>query len=155
DVGSVGRREYGDLRDQGRGVTITSAWPFRVRSLGNGRLAIGFDRQTKTRENFYRRFDFHLSDTAAVLSAPPPPLVGGRPHHGGPGTGWVDDVRLAVRAMDNYTAHQRVNAGFLSLDLPLGRRGRGNLGVRVEQGVQDVRSYDLFAPTTTTSSGRL
>lgn len=56
---------------------------------------------------------------------------------------------------DNYRASQRLNAGYINVDVPFGRRARGSFGVRVEDGFQDVRSFDLFNPATILQEGKL
>src|SRR5262249_51370602 len=50
-------------------------------------------------------------------------------------------------------ADQLVTAGFLTVDVPLGRRLRANAGGRAEHGAQDVKSFDLFNPQLITSGG--
>src|SRR5262249_19622253 len=55
---AVGRREYGDLKDNGWGGGVKVTMPYRADRLGNGKLVLGFDRDSKRRENYYRRFDF-------------------------------------------------------------------------------------------------
>ena len=35
--------------------------PYKLGSLGNGKVVFGYDRQTKDRNSFYRRFDFHAN----------------------------------------------------------------------------------------------
>jgi outer membrane receptor protein involved in Fe transport len=142
-MGPVGTREYGDLRDNGWGATISGALPYRLGRLGAGKVLIGFDRQNKNRDNFYRRFS--IVSRQDVDNTAPPESVLASP----------DFVTENTFAVDNYRAHQRVTAAFTSLDVPFGRRARGNFGVRLEQGVQDVRSYDLFKPSILTAAGRL
>ena len=136
---AVGRREYGDLRDNGWGTQLKASFPWRLASLGNGRLTTGYDRQTKARDNFYRRFDFIPSTPGQ--SAPPESLF--------------DVVNEATLAVDNYRAQQRIEAVYVSTDLPFGRRLRGNLGMRREAAHMEVVSHDLFDPTLITSHGRL
>jgi outer membrane receptor protein involved in Fe transport len=135
----VGRREYGDLKDQGWGTTLKGAVPYRLGTLGNGKVAFGYDRQSKRRDNFYRRFDFIPGQFGS--DAPPESVY--------------DMVSEATLPQDNYRASQKVQAFFLSADVPLGRRLRGNLGVRHEDGQQDVVSHDLFDPSLVTSEGKL
>lgn len=136
---AVGRREYGDLKDDGWGGSIKASVPYQSDRLGNGKLVMGFDRDTKRRGSYYRRFDFipgqYGSDAA-------PESV-------------YNKVSEATLAVDNYRAGQKVEAVYLSTDLPLGRRVRSNLGIRRERGQQDVSSHDLFDPSIVTSEGRL
>ncbi len=148
-TGSVGRREYGDLRDVDRGVTVSATTPFRLGRLGRGRTVAGFSRQDKDRDNFYRRFNFYANANADP-TAPPEVLFGPEAFDGKPGSGYVDEATLS---QDNYVAQQRVAAGFLSVEVPMGSSLRTTLGLRVERGTQDVRSFDLFNPSRVTAQG--
>lgn len=150
-LGSTGSREYGDLRDDGWGTTLSGALPYGLGRLGRGRIVLGYDRQTKSRHNFYRRFNLY-PDTDVDKEAPPEAIFASGNFDGSSGTGWVEENTYAE---DNYRAHQRVAATYLSVDVPLGARMRANLGVRVERGLQDVQSFDLFAPGVVTREGRL
>ena len=135
----VGRREYGDLKDNNWGTALKTTVPFQLGALGNGKVAAGYDRESKYRDNYYRRFDFipnYFGQTA------PPESV-------------YDKVNESTLPQDNYRASQLVEAFFLSSDLPMGRRVRGNVGVRYEEGRQDVVSHDLFNPARVTSEGKL
>ena len=134
---SVGRREYGDLRENGWGTTVKLASPYRLGTWGSGRVTAGYDRQTRDRRNAYRRFDFIPSMYGQ--DAPPESLY--------------VTLNEATTARDNYSADQLVEAYFISADVPLGRRLRGNVGVRREFGRQSVSSRDLFNPTFVVSEG--
>ena len=57
--------------------------------------------------------------------------------------------------MDNYLADQRITAGYMSTDIPLGGHVRANFGLRVETGFQNVRSYYEFRPDSILSEGKL
>ena len=150
-LGSNGSREYGDLRDNGWGTSANAAIPYRIKRLGSGKVAFGYDRQAKTRRNFYRRFEFTPNDNAdRTLS--PDSIFSPTQFNGQSGTGAVDEATLDI---DNYRANQRVEAGYVSADVPMGSRVRGTFGGRVEHGFQDVRSFDLFRPSRITSQGRL
>lgn len=54
------------------------------------------------------------------------------------------ELREETRTTDFYTAEQTVAAGFGMIDLTLGTRARLVGGVRVEQFVQTVDTFDLF-----------
>src|ERR1051326_2490495 len=66
---------------------------------------------------------------------------------------YVAGVTEATDARDNYTADQLVEAGFVSVDLPLGKRLRGNVGLRREFIAQNAASHDLFNPRIVVSQG--
>ena len=135
----VGRREYGDLKDENWGTALKGTLPFRLAALGNGKVAIGYDRQSKRRQNYYRRFDFIPGQFGS--EAPPESVF--------------DKVNEATLPQDNYHASQKVQSLFLNADIPMGKRLRGNLGVRHEEGQQDVVGHDLFNPARVTSEGKL
>jgi len=134
---TVGRREFGDLAEDGWGTTAKFTVPYGLRELGKGRVVMGYDRQTRDRSNFYRRFDF--SPRQFGSDAPPESLY--------------NSVNEATTGRDNYVADQLVEAFFVSTDVPLGRRFRGNVGLRREFGRQNVMSRDLFDPTSIVSEG--
>ncbi len=147
--GSTGRREFGDLRDDGWGASASTAVPYRLGGLGRGKWVVGYDRQSKRRENFYRRFNFYPNANADP-GAPPETLFGPGAFDGTPGSAYVDEATLP---QDNYHARQMVRAGYLSADVPLGGALRATLGVRAERGTQEVRSFDLFNPTRIVDQG--
>jgi hypothetical protein len=152
--GSTGSREYGDLRDNGWGQTLSGVLPLDLGKHANGKLAFGYDRQTKSRDNFYRRFDFIAdpSNFAVPRESPPESIFQASAFDPKKGYAIINETTLDI---DNYTAEQRVSAGYLMLNLPIGSRVRGNFGVRREQGFQDVRSFDLFHPSRITKEGKL
>ncbi len=144
-IGSLGRREFGDLLENGWGTTASGAAPYRLGPLGSGKVVLGVDRQSKERRDSYRRFDFAIPDDSYGSSAPPEQIF--------------DHTTVAESTLpdDNYRASQRVTAWFVSVDLPFGRRARGNLGIRKERGFQDVRSFsfETRTPARVTSKGEL
>jgi outer membrane receptor protein involved in Fe transport len=155
-LASRGLREFGDLRDEGWGTTISGSLPYRLGRLGSGKLVIGYDRQVKERKNFYRRFLLYPNRNVD-REAPPESLFAPEGFDGSNTTAYVEDATLndPLTGLDNYRADQRVSAGFVSLDVPLGRRARANLGVRLESGFQNVRSYALFEPQVTLAEGMI
>jgi hypothetical protein len=151
-----GSSEFGDMRDEGWGATLSGSLPYRLGRLGSGKLAIGYDRQIKERRHFYRRFNIYINRTLDT-ELPPDSLFAPGGFDGSTYTGYVEDATLndAFSGLDNYRADQRISAGFASLDLPLGRRARANLGVRSETGFQDVRNYALWDPGATLTEGKI
>lgn len=134
---ATGRREYGDLMEDGWGSTLKLGMPYALAGLGKGRVTVGFDRQSRRRDNRYRRFDFLPSSYGQ--SALPESVY--------------NSVNEATTGRDNYAANQLVEAWFASVDLPLGARVRGNVGMRREYGAQAVASHDLFSPSVVLSEG--
>jgi outer membrane receptor protein involved in Fe transport len=156
-LGSQGSREYGELNEDGWGAAIKTETPFRLWGLGNGKVAAGFDRQNKERDNFYRRFRLVIDPRFVNTEALPESIFAPGTFNGDPNSGYLSDLTYndPVVGVDNYTAQQRVTAGFLSFDVPFGSQVRANLGVRVEHGFQNVESFALFDPDSVLLEGKL
>lgn len=132
-IGSPGVREYGDLKDSGHGVTVSQAIPLSFRSWGSGKFVAGFDSQVKGRTNHYRRFNTYYGNTVGKTQTPE--------------AIFADTTAYVVEATlpgDNYRARQRVEAAYVTMDLPFGRAVRGNFGVRRERGYQDIVNLPLY-----------
>ena len=151
-----GQREFGDLRDHGWGTTLSASVPWRHHWFGNGKINLGYDRQTKERDNFYRRFNLYGNQNTDRES-PPDSLFAPGGFDGSENTGYVEDFTYnnPLVGLDNYRADQRTTAGYVSVDVPFGRRLRGNFGVRLEKGYQDVQSFALFQPDAVLQRGVL
>lgn len=147
-LGSTGSREYGDLEDDGWGGTITGTKPYKLFG-GKGKIVLGYDRQKKDRDNFYRRFNFYANGNDDPTKSPEQLFAPGA-FDSSASSAYVDEATLN---QDNYHATQRVTSGFLSTDVPFGPRVRATLGVRVEKGSQDVTSFDLFDASRITAEG--
>ncbi|MGH7741591.1 MAG: TonB-dependent receptor domain-containing protein [Candidatus Eiseniibacteriota bacterium] len=150
-LGSRGTREYGDLKEDGWGGNLTGTFHLQMGALGKGKLIAGYDRQSKERENFYRRFNVY-ANTAVPTAVPPESIFSDKNFNGSTTSGYVDEATLAV---DNYSATQLVTAGFLTADLPFGSHVHANVGVRQEHGQQNVRTFDLFNPGVVVIEGKL
>ena len=139
-----GIREFGDLRENGWGTTAKLTVPYKAASMGNGRVVLGFDRQSRRRINAYRMFRFSTSS----------------PSDGMPESLYVDTQSnpRSVSAFlgldnDNYFAEQLVEAGFINVDVPLGKKLRSSLGVRREFGQQAIESHGLVNVTNIVKEG--
>jgi outer membrane receptor protein involved in Fe transport len=150
-LGSVGSREYGDLKDRGAGGSLSASLPVSFGPLGRGKLLLGYSQDDKDRTNYYRRFNFYPG-TAVSQIRPPDEIFADSAFTGTRGTAYVTEATLSV---DNYGARHRLRAGYLSADVPCGRRLRATLGVRVERSLQEIESFDLFFPEIVTQRGRL
>ena len=158
-LASRGTREFGDMNEDGSGGTISGQVPYRLGGLGNGKVVLGYDRQIKDRTNFYRRFYVYpnYKDLAQDPQPPPDTLFGPDAYDGSSTSGYLEDgtYNSPLIGLDNYRASQRVTAGYVTVDLPLGRRLRGNVGVRLESGFQNVQSHALFTPDIILQEGKL
>jgi outer membrane receptor protein involved in Fe transport len=150
-LGSVGSREYGELNEDGWGGTATGTVHLPMGQLGKGRMIFGYDRQSKERTNYYRRFVLY-PNTNTSRDAPAETLFNAETFNGSIKSGYIGEATLDI---DNYSATQLVTAGFLTADLPFGTHWRANLGVRQEHGKQDVRTFDLFHPGRVVQEGKL
>ncbi|HPS79472.1 MAG TPA: TonB-dependent receptor, partial [Thermoanaerobaculaceae bacterium] len=150
-LGSSGSREYGDLCDDGWGTTVSGSLPYGLGRMGHGRVVLGYDRQTKSRHSSYRRFNVHPG-SGTDREGGAETVFDPSTFDGSSSTAWVEEATLDI---DNYRASQRVSAGYLSVDVPLGAHLRTNLGVRAERGFQNVQTFDLFEPGKITREGRL
>jgi outer membrane receptor protein involved in Fe transport len=150
-LAAAGTRQYGDLHDNGWGTTISAGVPYRLGQAGEGRVSVGYDFQTKERTNKYRSFAFYRNGTvdpealAEQVFAP-------STFDSSLSTAYVEET---TDSLSNYTAHQRVTAMYLSVDVPLGRRARANVGVRNEHGYQDVQTTARYEPSQITAAGKL
>lgn len=130
-----GIREYGDLRENGWGTTAKMTLPYRSQRLGSGRFVAGFDRQSRRRDNRYRMFRFTPADFA---DAPAESL-----YRDSPSNPKSVETFLGLDN-DNYFADQLIEASFIHVDLPLGKRLRGSIGLRREFGSQTIVSRGLL-----------
>jgi outer membrane receptor protein involved in Fe transport len=156
EIGSQGEREFGDLRDNGWGTHLSVAVPCALGRMGKGKIAIGYDRQSKRRDNFYRRFEIQHANVDSLLTAPPDSLFGPGTFDGSPTSAYVlEKTYNDAHFTDNYRAGQRIEAGYLNVDVPWGSRVRGTFGVRVESASQIVSSFDLFNADSIVQEGSL
>lgn len=129
---SPGIREYGDMQENGWGQTARLTLPYRSTKLGNGRFVAGYDRQSRRRDNAYRMFRFA---PATFSDAAPESLY--RDNGGNSVSAFLGSDN------DNYFAQQLVEASFLNVDVPLGKKLRSSVGVRREYGSQEIVSHGL------------
>lgn len=155
-LASRGAREYGELNDDGWGGTLKAAVPFTLGTRVQGKAAVGYDHQAKDRDNFYRRFWLTVDPRFVNTEAPPETVFAPGTFDDGHG-GWLEEYTFndPATSVDNYRAKQRIRAGFVNVDLSMGTRLRGNVGVRIEHGLQSVEGFPLFDPQTIVSSGQI
>lgn len=143
-------REFSTMHERGRGGELTWTTPFAIASLGRGKLTAGLSDQWKNRYQWTRKF--FMSAPAGRDTLPPDSIFAPQHWTGAAGS---PDIAEWIFPDDIYDAEQGQTAAFLSLDLPLGPRLRSTLGARLEQGVQRLRSYDLFNSQVTSAYGEL
>lgn len=143
-------REFSAMHERGRGGELSWTTPFRLFELGNGKVTAGLSDQWKNRYQWTRKFFMSAPNGRDTL--PPDSIFAPQYWTGANGS---PDIAEWIFPDDIYDAEQGQTAAFLSVDLPLGRRMRATLGARVEQGVQRLRSYDLFNSQATSAYGAL
>jgi outer membrane receptor protein involved in Fe transport len=141
-------RDWGELRDDGKGLNAKLTLPVRLPVLA-GREAhvdVGGSLQRKVRNSTYRRFDFGNNAFDIDPTAPAESLFkdsewtsGGFPR------AYVSEN---TQPEDSYRARQGTDAAFLSADLPATKALRAILGARVEHGTQRATTYNLFTNET-------
>lgn len=145
DLGlSGGAREFGDLDENGRGLEARITVPVGSGQWANTKLDAGASVQDKDRLSTYRRFSFLPGGSYGT--ATPPESVFQESRWTDPATGAT--FTEGTFPEDAYEADQTVTAGFVSGDVPLTPRLRAIAGLRVEHGIQDVRTFDQFTGAT-------
>ncbi|MGH7725423.1 MAG: TonB-dependent receptor domain-containing protein [Candidatus Eiseniibacteriota bacterium] len=140
-----GGREFGDLDEDGRGLEARMGLPIKAANLPAARLEFGASWQDKDRVSTYRRFSF--TTPANYGTATPPESIFAQ----GEWSDTLGGVAFVEGTLpdDAYDAEQTVAAAFVSGDVSVTRRVRAIAGLRVENGVQSVRTYDQFTGATT------
>ena len=144
-------RLYEEQRDKGRGLDGTFEVPLRNVLGMKGRVTAGAAYENKDRDAAMRRLHFRPANSGSV-DAPPESLFDDPDWNSQMPSATIEEFTYVD---DNYTAEQRVAAGFVGLDLTVAPRLRAVLGLRVEHGVQEVRNFELFAPSVTTAEASL
>ncbi len=146
-------REFGALSEDGRGLEASMNLPVGTGRWASTKLEFGGSWQDRDRNSTYRRFSF--TTPANYGTATPPESIFAQ-------SAWTDTLGGATFVEgtfpdDSYEADQTVLAGFVSGDMALTPRLRAIAGLRIENGKQDVRTYDLFTSQTTVdgTTGRL
>ena len=137
-LGSNELREFGALRDDGWGTTLAAQLP----------IAFGrFGRASSPPASIARRSSAAITiagstcaNENANVESPPESLFAGGQFDSTSSGGWAEETTLDI---DNYRADQRVEAGWLSLDVPFGPAVKAYVGVRLSTACR-TRTYDLF-----------
>jgi hypothetical protein len=129
---------------------VSGALPYRLPLAGHGKLALGYDGQTKQRANFYRA---SICIRSMARAAPGPQKTSSRRTHSMAG-------RAPVRR-GGHARHRQLHGEparrrrVRECRRRLGQRLRGTFGVRFESAHQDVQCFDLFDPQRITQQGSL
>ncbi len=139
-----GGREFGRLDEDGKGLDLKVGLPLGSGRWASSKVELGGSVQDRDRLSTYRRFGFFTSSSYG--SATPPESIYAPGQWGNPSSG--PQLNEGTLPEDSYEASQRTWAGFVSGDVALTRRLRAIAGVRLEEGTQDVRTFDIFTGRT-------
>lgn len=131
---------HSEMEDAVLSAAVDLKAPFSLRGLPAS-LALGGSADTRTRENYVRRFRFVpmgvIADSVRALA--PDELFA--PEHIGP---HAFQLQEATFRADNYDAEQEVAAVYAMMDAEVLPRLRLVGGARIERAVQEVSPRDLF-----------
>jgi TonB-dependent receptor len=141
--GDANARTWSDLEDQNEDVGISAQMTFNTPFNTTTELNAGVTRADKNRNSAIRRFGFTGSppDPDLLYSATLDEIIN-KDTIGAAGF----QLREATRPTDNYFATQELDAWYVEADLELGLNYRLMAGVRGEESIQNVETFDLFRP---------
>lgn len=140
-------QKFADLEDRQRDLNVKAMLPFAFADGSSLALSAGIERTRRDRASAIRTFVFQLAPGSPLAADPgfflQPIEDILDPSHIGP-DGFV--LRETTRATDNYSASQRLDAGFVDADFSFGAHYRATLGVRRERNDQDVTTFSIVNP---------
>lgn len=128
---------------------IDAKLPLRFSDDFTATLQTGLDRVSRGRGSYIRKFQFRGSRPA---DAPPDIWNVLTPEYIRPGGLLLQEV---TQATDAYRARQKLDAGYFATELNWADRYRLHIGVRREDNLQRVETYQLFAPNPTPIVGEI
>lgn len=142
--GDANTRMWSDLEDQNTDKGFSLRWSMDTPFGSHTTFNVGMNRMDKERDAQIRRFTFFdLGGTPnellfnesleAIINAE---TIGGRGFQ----------LREQTRPTDNYFASQELKAWYVEADIELSDSWRLLAGVRNEESLQNVETYDLFNP---------
>ena len=140
------QRWWSDLEDNNEDLGFNASMFLQADNGMNAELSAGMSRVRKDRESEIRRFlflangpeatDFDLRSRASLNDIVTPETISQNGF----------ELREGTRATDNYTADQELDAWFVEADIELTYYLRLLAGVRSEESVQSVTTFNLFDP---------
>jgi outer membrane receptor protein involved in Fe transport len=131
---------YSDLGDINHDAGVDLRLPFGAVTTRAGVNAVFRDRLVDTRRYKYMHKGEYSRDEG-VLSSEVDEIF--TPETIGPDGFQFEEI---TRQTDNYTARQRIQAGYGKAEVALGERLRLDGGLRVERSLQEVETFELFNP---------
>ncbi len=142
------QRLYSHLVEHNHDLGLDLRVPVPLWTNATALLKSGAAFNWRARKVDTRRYKFQhkgpLSGDSSIISQSPEEVFS--PDHIQPQGFQFEEV---TRETDNYTAAQHVVAGYAAVDVPLSPAWKLSAGLRVERGVQSVRTFELFNPTQT------
>jgi outer membrane receptor protein involved in Fe transport len=140
--GDGNTRMWSDLEDQNEDKGFALSWFMDTPFGTNTKFNVGMNRMDKERDSEIRRFSFLTQGGVPTDILRNPSLDDViNPDTINP-TGF--QIREQTRPTDNYTATQTLDAWFLEADIEIASYLRLLAGVRSEESMQSVETFDLF-----------
>lgn len=140
------QRVWSDLEDNNEDFGISATLEFDTPLETYTKVIGGVSRIRKDRSNDMRRFTFlstgSLANDRNLRLRPLEEVI--NPATIGPG-GF--QIKESTQTTDNYAATQELDAWYVETDIELGASYRLMAGVRGEESVQNVTTFDLFNPS--------
>ncbi|MEY4642320.1 MAG: hypothetical protein RLZZ227_2314, partial [Pseudomonadota bacterium] len=140
------QRVWSDLEDNNEDLGISAMLEFETPFDTYTKVVSGVSRIRKDRSNDMRRFTFlstgdQANDRASRLR-PLEEIINADTING---TGGFQ-IKESTQTTDNYSATQAIDAWYTEVDVELTQSYRLMAGVRGEESVQNVTTFDLFNP---------
>lgn len=142
--GDANTRTWSDLEDQNKDVGLSAQLTLQTPLNTTTELKAGVTRADKNRDSEIRRFGFTGSPNGSqdLLYRPTLDEIINQDTIGATGF----QLREATRPTDNYVATQELDAWYVEAELELGFNYRLMAGLRGEESIQNVITFDLFKP---------
>ncbi|MCU0753629.1 MAG: TonB-dependent receptor [Xanthomonadales bacterium] len=147
---------YASLGDASESGDLNLKLPLEFNDRHTLTVDLGGSHLRRERDSSIRRFEFRPSPQGFISNDPNvvfnPPDTVFSPDNIGP-RGWV--LQEVTRNTDAYVANQALDAAYLTLDYTWADTLRLNLGLRREDNLQEVRTFNLVNPSQIASASRI
>ncbi|MET0284647.1 MAG: TonB-dependent receptor, partial [Polyangiales bacterium] len=150
DTGASNQRLWGDLNDKTNEGQLDFVQPFPIWQDMKAKLKFGAYLYRRQRDAWVRRFEYNVAGLPADVAALPPDQIF-TPANIGMGA----QFREVSLANDTYDASMDLQAGYVSMELPVYKRLDLMGGARLEHAVIEVSTFDQFAPDKPPELARL
>jgi TonB-dependent receptor len=150
DTGASNQRLWGDMNDQTNEGQLDFVQPFSVWQQMKAKLKFGAYGYRRSREAWVRRFEFNIAGLPADVARLAPEQIFTPMNIGS--TVRFREVSLAN---DTYDASLDLQAGYVTMELPIYKRLDLMAGARLEHALIKVSTFDQFAPDAPPEVARL